>query len=256
MNDSIYVISVSFMLILLGGLTFHRMTSKRTPEGARALLRPSGRLALMGILLTTAYVVSLPVIYTMLEAIVPISNGTDVIAKCCAMTAVAFLGVHLAIAYNSETALRWIVGLRGALALGIAVLGVFITLIAADTPEPSPRLVAYADQPAVEINEWIVLAYTAYILGLLLPPVLRDSRKNPLRLGRLASTLIFIGFALSMGRALAYPLELRAGPEAFYVFELVTHVSTACVVLGLWAFAFARTHHIARKKLDMDLSIS
>ena len=56
MNDSIYVISVSFMLIFLGGLTFHRMTSKRTPEGARALLRPSGRLALMGVLLTAAYV--------------------------------------------------------------------------------------------------------------------------------------------------------------------------------------------------------
>lgn len=255
MNDSIYVISVSLMLILLGGLTFHRLTSKTTPEGARALLRPSGRLALMGILLTTAYVVSLPVFYAMLEAIVPLSNGTDVIAKSCAMTAVAFLGAHLAIAYNSETALRWIVGLRGALALGIAVLGVFVTLIAADTPEASPRLVAYADQPAVELNEWIVLTYTAYILGPLLSPLFRDSRRNPLRLGRLASRLIFIGFALSIGRTLTYPLELRAGAEAFYIFELVTHVSTACVVLGLWAFAFARKNQLARKKLDTGLSI-
>jgi hypothetical protein len=255
MNDSIYIISVSLMLILLGGLTFHRLTSTRTPEGARALWRPSGRLALMGILLTTAYVVSLPSVYTMMEAIVPLSNGTDFVAKCCAMTAVAFLGVHLAIAYKSETALRWIVGSRGALALGIAALGVFITLIAADTPEPSPRLVAYADQPAVEVNEWIVLAYTAYILGPLLQPIFRDSRRNPLRFGRLASRLIFIGFVLSLARTLAYPLELRAGPEAFYVFELVTHVSTACVVLGLWAFAIARRRQLARKKLDTDLSI-
>lgn len=255
MNDSVYVISVSLMLILLGGLTFHRLTSKTTPEGARALLRPSGRLALMGILLTTAYVVSLPGIYMMLEAIAPISNGTDFIAKVCAMTAVALLGAHLAIAYDSETALRWIVGIRGAMALGIASLGVFTTLIAADTPEASPRLIDYADQPLVELNEWIVLAYTAYVLGPLLLPIFRDSRRNPLRFGRLASRLIFVGFVLSIERALAYPLELRAGAEAFNIFELVTHVSTACVVLGLWAFAFARSRQLARKTFDTDLSI-
>ncbi|MBG6218635.1 hypothetical protein IWX75_003122 [Arthrobacter sp. CAN_A6] len=255
MNDSIYVISVSFMLILLGGLTFHRMTSRRTPEGARALLRPSGRLALMGVLLTAAYVFSLPGVYEVLEAIVPISNGTDFIAKCCAMTAVAVLGVHLALAYGSETAIRWIVGVRGALAVVIAALGVFLTLLAADTPTPSPRLVDYADQAAVEWNEWIVLAYTAYVLGPLLLPVFRDSRRNPLRFGRLASRLIFVGFVLSIARAIAYPLELRAGAEAFYIFELVTHVSTACVVLGLWAFAFARSRQLARKTFDTGLSI-
>jgi hypothetical protein len=255
MNDSIYVISVSFMLILLGGLTFHRLTARRTPEGSRALLRPSGRLALMGILLTTAYVVSLPGIYTMLEVIVPISNGTDFIAKVCAMTAVAVLGVHLAVAYGSDTAIRWIVGKRGALAVVIAALGVFFSLLAADTPTPSPRLVDYADQPAVELNEWIVLAYTAYVLGPLLLPVFRDSRRNPMRFGRLASRLIFVGFVLSIGRAFAYPLELHAGPEAFYIFELVTHVSTACVVLGLWAFAFAKSRQLARKTFDTGLSI-
>lgn len=255
MNDSIYAISVSFMLILLGGLTFHRLTSKTTPEGARALLRPSGRLALMGILLTAAYVFSMPGVYQFLEIFVPISNGTDLIAKCCAMTAVAVLGLHLAIAYGSETATSWIIGKRGALAGVIAASGVLITLLMADTPEASPRLELYQDQPAVEWNEGIVLAYTAYVLGPLLLPVLRDSRRNPLRFGRLASRLIFVGFVLSMARVIGYPLELRAGAEAFYIFELVTHVSTACVVLGLWAFAFARSRQLARKTFDTGLSI-
>lgn len=255
MNDSIYAISVSFMLIFLGGLTFHRMTSRHTPEGARALLQPSGRLALMGILLTAAYVFSMPGIYQFLEAIVPISNGTDFIAKCCAMTAVAVLGLHLAIAYGSETAIRWIVGKRGALAVVIAALGVFFTLLAADTPEASPRLVDYANQPAVELNEWIVLAYTAYVLRPLLLPVFRNSRRNPMRFGRLASRLIFVGFVLSIARAIAYPLELQVGAEAFYIFELVTHVSTACVVLGLWAFAYAKTRQLARRTFDTGLSI-
>ena len=255
MNDSIYVISVSFMLIFLGGLTFHRMTSRRTPEGARALLRPSGRLALMGVLLTAAYVFSLPGVYQVLEAIVPISNGTDFIAKCCAMTAVGVLGVHLAVAYGSETATTWIVGKRGLLVGVIAASGVLFTLLVADTPEASPRLEMYQEQRAVELNEWIVLAYTAYVLVPLLLPVFRDSRRNPLRFGRLASRLIFVGFILSIGRALAYPLELRAGAEAFYIFELVTHVSTACVVLGLWAFAFAKSRQLARKTFDIGLSI-
>ncbi len=255
MNDSIYVISVSFMLILLGGLTFHRLTAKRTPEGSRALLRPSGRLALMGILLTAAYVFSMPGVYQFLEIFVPISNGTDFIAKCCAMGAVAVLGVHLAIAYGSEAATSWIIGKRGLLVGVIAASGVLSTLLAADIPEASPRLEIYQVQPAVELNEWIVLAYTAYVLAPLLLPVFRDSRRNPMRFGRLASRLIFVGFVLSIGRALAYPLELHAGPEAFYIFELVTHVSTACVVLGLWAFAFAKSRQLARKTFDIGLSI-
>jgi hypothetical protein len=168
---------------------------------------------------------------------------------------VAVLGVHLAIAYGSETATSWIIGKRGAVAGMIAASGVLITLLVADTPEASPRLEIYQEQPAVELNEWIVLAYTAYVLGPLLLPVFRDSRRNPLRFGRIASRLIFAGFILSIARALAYPLELRAGAEAFYIFELVTHVSTACVVLGLWAFAFARSRQLARKTFDTGLSI-
>lgn len=255
MNDSIYVISVSLMLIFLGGLTFHRMTSKRTPEGARALLRPSGRLALMGVLLTAAYVFTLPAVYQLVEAIVPISNGTDFISKCCGMTAVAVLGVHLALAYGSETAIKWIVGKRGALAVVLAALGEFLTLIAADTPKASPRLAIYQEQAAVVWNEWIVLAYVAYVMGPLLLPVFRDSRRNPLRFGRLGSKLICVGFVLSITRAVAYPLELWAGADAFYIFELVSQVSTACVVLGLWAFAFAKSRQLARKTFDTGLSI-
>lgn len=252
--NNLYVIPVGLMLILLGSLTFKRVTS-RTPHGAAALLRRSGRLALIGILLTAAYVLLLPPVYMGMEALLPLSNGTDFLSKCCALLAVAFLGGHLSLAYGSSIALRWTVGTRGAAAIGIAAFGLFATLVVADAPEPSPQLVAYADQTPVEINTWIMLAYVAYVVSPLIMPTYRDYRTNPLRIARLGSALICIGFSLSVARALAYLLELAAGPGAFFVFMLVSYTSTTCVVLGLWVFAFARSRNKARKELDVSLSI-
>ncbi|WP_105030387.1 hypothetical protein [Arthrobacter ruber] len=252
---SLYVIPVSLMLILLGSLTFKRLTSAK-PEGAAILYRRSGRLALLGILLTTSYVLLMPPVYIWMEEMLPLSNGTDLISKYCALLAVAFLGEHLSRAYNSTVALRWNVGTRGAIAIGLATVGLFATLVTADTPQPSPQLANYADQLPVDINTWIMLAYVAYVGAPLIRPTFRDARRNPLRIGRLGSALICTGLALSTLRALAYfPLELPAGPEAFYMFMLVSYISTACVVLGLWAFAFARRRQLPRNTLDIDLSI-
>lgn len=252
---SLYVIPVSLMLILLGSLTFKRITS-RNPQGAAVIFRRSGRLALLGILLTTSYVLLIPPVYMWTEDVLPLSNGTDLISKYCALLAVAFLGEHLSLAYNSAVALRWNVGTRGAIAIGLAAVGLFMTLIAADAPEPSPQLASYADQLPVDINTWIMLAYVAYVVAPLIRPTFRDARRNPLRIGRLGSALLCIGCTLSALRALTYfPLELPSGPEAFYMFMLISYISTACVVFGLWAFAFARRRQLPRKKLDIDLSI-
>ena len=255
MTDSIHVVSISITLIILGGATFHRLTSRTTPEGARSLLRPSGRLALMGIFLTVAHVITIRPIYGFIDTYIPVSNGTSAISQILAMTAVSLLGVHLAISYKSDFALRWIVGSRGALALLAASLGSFGALIASSTLDHSPRLVDYLDQPAVHAMHWIGLAYTAYVMGILFRPVLRDSRVNPLRLTRAASRLILFGFTLSIGRALAFPWELHAWPQAFYGFEVISQVSAACVVIGLWMFAYTRTYGVARQKIHAKLPV-
>ena len=255
MTDSIHVISISFMLIVLGAATFHRLTRKTTPDGARLLLRPSGRLALMGIFLTVSNVMTVQPIYEFIDSRMFVSNGTSAIAQILAMTAVSLLGMHLAISYKSDFALRWMVGVRGALALLIASLGAFSALLASDTPEHSPRLVDYLDQPAVQAMHWIALTYIAYVMGILFRPVFHDSHVNPLRLTRVGSRLILLGFVLSIGRALAFPWELEAWPHAFYKFEVISQVSAVCVVIGLWMFAYTRTHGVARQKLPDKLPI-
>jgi hypothetical protein len=255
MTNSIHAISISFMLIVLGGATFHRLTRSTTPEGARLLWRPSGRLALMGIFLTVANVMTVQPIYQFIDSHMFVSNGTSAIAQILAMTAVALLGMHLAISYKSDFALRWIVGVRGALALLVASLGAFAALIASDSPDHSPRLVAYLDQSAVQAMHWIALTYFAYVMGILFRPVLHDSHVNPLRLTRVGSRLILFGFVLSIGRALAFPWELETWPHAFYGFEVISQVSAVCIVIGLWMFAYTRTHGVARQKIDAKLPV-
>lgn len=253
MTDSTHVISISFMLIVLGSATFHRLTSAITPAGARSLLRPSGRLALMGILLTVGNVMTIEPIYELIDSYIPVSNGTSAIAQILAMAAVSQLGVHLATSYKSDFALRWLVGIRGSLALLAASLGAFGALIVSKAPNPSPRLVDYLDQPAVHVMHWIALAYIAYVMGILFRPVLHDSHVNPLRLTRTGSRLILFGFVLSIGRALAFPWELEAWPRAFYGFEVISQASAVCVVIGLWMFAYTRTHGVAGQKIDAKL---
>lgn len=254
MND-LYVVPVSIMLILLGSLTFRRFTAG-SPDGARFLFRRSGRVALMGLLLTLSYVLLVPAIYMWVERFSPLSNGTDVVGKCLALVAVALLGEHLSYTYNATSALRWHIGTRGAIAIGIAAFGLFVTTFLADAPDPSPQLAAYADQTPVEINTWIMLAYVAYIATPLIIPIAKDARRNPLVIGQWGSALIAIGFTLSVVRAFAYfPLELPLGPGAFLWFMMVSYASTACVALGLWAFAISRRRKLPSKKLTVGLSI-
>lgn len=255
MTDSTHVVAISLMLIILGGATFHRLTRKTTPAGARSLLRPSGRLALMGILLTVANLMTIGPIYDFIDSYMLVSNGTSAIAQILAMTAVSQLGVHLAMSYKSGFALRWMIGIRGFLALLVASLGSLGALIVSDAPDPSPRLVDYLDQPSVHMMHWIALAYIAYVMGILFLPVLHDSHVNPLRLTRAGSRLILFGFVLSIGRALAFPWELEAWPQAFYGFEVISQISAACVVIGLWMFAYARTHGVARQKIVATLPV-
>lgn len=254
MND-LYVVPVSIMLILLGSLTFRRFTAG-SPDGALFLFRRGGRVALMGLLLTSSYVLLVPAVYMWVEGFLSLPNGADIISKCLALLAVALLGEHLSFAYNATSALRWYIGTRGSIAIGTAALGLFVTTFLADAPDPSPQLEAYADQLPVQINTWIMLAYVAYIVTPLIIPIAKDARHHPLFIGRLGSVLIAFGFILSVVRSLMYfPLELPLGPGAFLWFMMVSYVSTACVALGLWSFAISRRRKLPSKTLPVGLSI-
>jgi hypothetical protein len=248
------VVPVSLMLILLGSLTFKRINTPVLGD-QHALQGKASSIALSGIFLTMAYLLLLPPVYLGMESLMPLTNGTDLISKYFALVAVAFLGGHLSIAYGSPFARRWTVGVPGATTLGIIATGLLGTLLATDAPNPSPQLLDYAAQPSVRLNTWLVLAYVAYIVAPLIRPAYKDSRKNPLGLGRFASRLIAAGFALSLMRAFTYPVELSATGNVTYLFMIVSYISTAFVVIGLALFAYARKNRIPQTELRSALSI-
>jgi hypothetical protein len=244
------VVPVSLMLILLGSLTFKRINTPVLGH-QHALQGKASSIALSGIFLTLAYLLLLPPVYMGVELLMPLSNGTDLISKYFALVAVAFLGGHLSVAYGSPLARR----APGAAVLGIVATGLLGTLLATDAPNPSPQLLDYAGQPSVRLNTWLVLDYVAYIVFPLIRPAYKDSRKNPLRVGRLASGLIAAGFALSLMRAITYPVELGATGDVTYLFMIVSYVSTAFVVIGLSLFAYARKNRTPQTELRSALLI-
>ncbi|GGH99397.1 hypothetical protein GCM10007170_34140 [Arthrobacter liuii] len=248
------VVPVSLMLILLGSLTFKRINTPVTGY-EHALRGKASSIALSGIFLTLAYVLLLPPVYIPVDSVMPVTNTTDLISKYFALIAVAFLGGHLSVAYASPFARRWTVGAPGAVMLGVVATGLLGTLLATNAPRPSPQLLDYAAQPSVRLNTWLVLAYVAYIVFPLIGPAYRDARKNPLRVGRLASGLIAGGFALSLARAFTYPIELGATGDVTYLFMIVSYISTAFVVIGLALFAYARRSRKTETELGSALSI-
>lgn len=220
------VVPVTLMLILLGSLTFQRINAPVSGY-EHALRGRASSIALSGIFLTLSYLLLLPPVYLAVDSIMPVPNATDLISKYCALVAVAFLGGHLSHAYGSVLARRWTVGTPGAVALGIASTGLLWTLLATDGPQPSPQLLDYATQSSVRINTWLVLAYVAYVVTPLIRPAYRDSLRNPLVTGRIASGLIAGGFALSLLRAGTYPVEWFGPADAAYLYMLISYASTA-----------------------------
>ncbi len=248
------VVPVSLMLILLGSLTLKRIN---TPVlGHQHALNGKARsIGLSGIFLTLAYLLLLPPVYIAVDSIMPLTNGTDLVSKYFALVAVAFLGGHLSLAYDSPFARRWTVGTPGAAILGIAAAGLLGTLLTAEAPHPSPQLLDYAAQPSVRLNTWLVLAYVAYVVFPLIRPAYVDARKNPLRVGRLASGLIAAGLAISLIRALTYPVELGVTGDLTYLFMIASYISTAFVVIGLALFAYARKGQKPQTQLGSALAI-
>lgn len=235
----LYFVPVTLMLIVCGTLTFRRLN---TPVRGNmpALEGKSRAIAFSGIFLTLGYLLLIPPLYAVIDPMMPATNGTDLLSKYFSLVAVALLGGHLSRAYGSEKARRWTVGGPGAIALGLTASGLLWCLVTTEAPEQSPQLVAYADQPSVRIYVWFMLAYIAYIVFPLIKPAYIDSRRNPLKIGRIASGLIAGGFAMSFLRAITYPVELSATGDFLNAYMLISYVSTALVVGGLALFAFAR----------------
>lgn len=247
-------VPISLMLILLGSLTFKRINTPVLGH-QHALQGKASSIALSGIFLTLAYLLLLPPVYDAVDSVMPLTNLTDLISKYFALVAVAFLGGHLSVAYASPHAHRWTVGAPGAAMLGVVATGLLGTLLVTKAPTPSPQLLDFAAQPSVRLNTWLMLAYVAYTVFPLIRPAYRDSRKNPLTVGRLASGLIAAGFTLSLVRAFTYPVELGATGDVTYLFMIVSYISTAFVVVGLAVFAYARRKRAPQTELGSALSI-
>lgn len=235
----LYFVPVTLMLIICGCLTFRRLNTP-VQGNMKALEGKARAIAFAGIFLTLGYLLLIPPVYAVVDPVMPTTNGTDLLSKYFSIVAVALLGGHLSRAYGSERARRWTVGGPGATALGLTAAGLLWCLVTADAPALSPQLAAYADQPSVRIYVWFMLAYVAYIVFPLIRPAYLDARRNPLRIGRVASGMIAAGFAISFTRAVTYPLELSGSGDVLNVYMLVSYVSTFLVVAGLALFAYAR----------------
>ncbi|MGX5717504.1 hypothetical protein [Arthrobacter sp. MAHUQ-56] len=244
----------TLMLILLGSLTFKRINAP-VAGYQHALKGKAKNIALSGIFLTLAYLLLVPPVYYAVDSIMPITNATDLLSKYCALVAVAFLGGHLSQAYGSTFARRWTVGMPGAVMLGLTATGLLLTVLATAGPKPSPQLLDYATQPSVRINTWLVLVYVAYIVAPLIRPAYLDSRRNPLRIGRVASGAIAAGFTLSLLRAGSYPAEWYGSGDLAYVYMLISYASTALVVVGLALFGYARRQRKPETQLGSALSL-
>jgi hypothetical protein len=235
----LFFVPVTLMLILCGSLTFRRLNTP-VQGNTKALEGRARAIAFSGIFLTLGYLLLIPPIYAVVDPVMPTTNGTDLLSKYFSIVAVALLGGHLSRVYGSEKARRWTVGGPGATVLGLTAAGLLWCLVTTNAPTLSPQLGAYSDQPSIRIYVWLMLAYVAYIAVPLIRPAYLDSRKNPLKIGRVASGMISAGFAMSFVRAVAYPLELSGRGELLNIYMLVTYLSTALVVAGLALFAYAR----------------
>lgn len=240
----VFLIPTVLLAITCGAVTFGRLDSLFTERAKGAVTS--------GICLTIAFILIIPPVYEAIDRSMPTPNGTDLLSKFFALVAVAFLGNLINRVFPSSFAHRWVSGPQGAVVLAGAALAVFACFAFTNAPEPSPLLMAYSDQPSVRIQTWVVLAYVAYVIAPFIVPAFRDSRSNPLKIGRTASMLIAFGFLISFLRALTYPFELIA-PTLTSTFQLISDVSTLLVVIGLGLWTYARKKRLVAQELGGSL---
>lgn len=236
----IFVIPTVLLAITCGAFTFGRLDALFT-ERTKGIVTS-------GICLTISFILIIPPVYEAIDRSMPTPNGTDLLSKFFALVSVAFLGNLVNRVFPSSLARRWVAGPQGAVALAGAALAVFACFTFTNAPNPSPLLAAYSDQPSVRIQTWVMLAYIAYVVAPFIVPAFRDSRSNPLKIGRTAALLIALGFLISFLRAFTYPLELTA-PTLTSTFQLISDASTLLVVMGLGFWSYTRKKRIVTKEL-------
>lgn len=244
---------VLLTFVVIAGFTINRLSAP--VAGGSALRGKSRGIAYAGIFLTAGYFTIIPPVYAAIDSFMPIGNGAELVSKYFVLTAIALLGGHLSLAYGSHRARRWIAGRQGLVVFFLVIVGLLWTLLITDAPVPSPELTAYYDQASVKVHLAIVAAYVAYVLLPLVVPSFKDSQVNPLKIGRISSGLICAGFSLSIARFVLLPVELSTNGEAARFFELFSHTSAICVILGLAGFAHARRKRIAQESLTSSLSL-
>lgn len=240
----VLLIATVLLAIICGALTFRRLDTLFTE-------RTKG-IVVSGMCLTMAFVLLIPPVYEVAERLLPVPNATDMISKFFALVAVAFLGGAINRIFPSDYARRWVSGAQGAIALAVAATSVFACFVFTDAPYSSPQLMAYTSQASVKIQTWLMLLYVAYVIVPFVVPAFRDSRNNPLQMGRIASFLLAVGFLVSCLRLVMYPIELLF-PNLAATFQLISNASSLFVVLGLGTWRYVRIKNIADKKLGSSI---
>lgn len=199
-------------------------------------------IAVSGTSLAIAFGLKIPSIYHAVDGVFFRTNFTDLLAVLALFIATNILCDQLARVLSDHRALASISGLRGRTVFAAAYALELITFAFTDTPQASPGLELYLDQPAALLYNLVAVAYLAYLALVLIPPLSRDVRttRNPRR--RTSSGLLLIGLGLAVVRAV---LMLFALVPGWYEFgQIVSAVSALFVIAGLaaaWA-ALRRQH--------------
>lgn len=243
------LVPTALLFVLCFSLTFDRVHSKLHEQSG------SGTIMAAGVCLTIALGLLIPPVYVFLDALMPTPNSIEPISKVFGCVATALLGAHVSRSYKSERARRLIAGRPGTLVFAVAITAGLGCFLASKTPLPSPMLHLYTDQLSVQLYIWIMLAYVAYVVFSLTLLAFVDARTNVVREERAGSWMFFGGFAISVARAVLYPIEILNPAWAGY-YQLASHLSTILVVLGLAVFAHARrTNRVEQQRTRSVLSI-
>lgn len=187
---------------------------------------------LCGTAMCIAFGLMVPPVYEAVDSLFVRTNFTDLFAKLALFLAVNILIAQIAKPLGSDRALQLTSGLPGRMILVLAYAAEMVLFALTNTPEPSPGLGAYINDPVVFAYNAVAVVYIAYLCSCLLGPLLTDVRKPGHPLRRWASSLLLAGFSMAILRA--GMLILGFAVDGLYdLGQSISAVSALLVVSGL-----------------------
>lgn len=184
-----------------------------------------------------AFGLMIPGVYTSIDQLFERTNFTDLFAKLALLLAANILVCEIARTLRNPRAMRLTAGISGKTILVITFFLEMALFAFTHTPEASPGLGLYINDPLVLAYNSVIVLYIGYLAALLLGPLVTDARNHPIAFRRTASGLLAAGFGLMILRAVLMLVGFVAmtGVETTSLYEfgqLVSGLSAIFIVSG------------------------